>query len=854
MAELTYENAMEALRNADSAGDADAARRFAEIASRLKPEASKYDPNVSAIGYQINRFNKGGANILSLPAEVVFSLADITKQGLSQIPGYREHVADPLNRLAPNFTLNRPSRVIAGALSDPSMKAPSRQQEILGGVSEFAGAGLLPSSAVISRAPHLAPAIASEIGATVLGGVGSETMGLPGAIVGSVVGANTPLMLSKAYSGVSSVLPWVKGRYAAQAPAELNAAISANPSSQANIAASDQITKAMEALGAGTFRPTLGGQTGAPGIIAREHQIARSSPEDLSKYAARASENKQVIDRASDLAFPASGDIQRTAGDINRRTIAALNGRLDEINKARVALEARLARSPQQEVGAELVRLRNQAEEVAKDISSKMIQDVYTAADKAGLKIDMSDIVNAANKVRTADQNTFQNLPPVFKKIAAEYGPKEVELTGRSIPPDLMAASQQQVKQASFKELHSLWKQANDEFGVAMRAGDNQAIYFLNQVKTALKSKRDAIEQGGFGEVTSKFREFNKFYNTKYAPAFIEGVGGKIDATNRYGDVVKAEDVVSKFFNPSGLDDFNRIFGGDKKAQTTLTDGIVGMFREAAVREGKIDPRLARDFLRQNEEALKKVPDIAAILNNPVARNAALIESAGRLKQSIADVNKSFVAKFAKTDNVDAVVDRALTDRQTLANLVAIGREGGQKYADSLARMIADRLPEVAARQKVDPLTFIGQHESTLKPMLDRLGPNHFENLKTISGAKTIMGRTDVPKMVNETKLGDVVESVTGSTPRTIWAQSTNAAAGRQSYTSGVLHLLSRFGIKVREDQAEAMMRAAIYEPAIASTWAKMAEGKRVSIQEANSFKDHLFASGIRIIGSEENK
>lgn len=860
MAEPTYADVMTALRNADASGNVEDASKLAAIASRLStpesPKNSKYDDSQSNVQYQANRFQKGAANLLALPAELVRAGANVASMASRKtIPGYGI-AADYLNSLAPNFQLQSPMKVIPEALSDTTMKAPSRAAEVMGGISEFAGGGVLPSAAVIGRAAHKIPAVASEIGSTAMGGVGMELYGLPGAIAGSLAGFQTGALFSKAQALVSGAVPWLRSKSQSAAPAELNAAITANPASGANAAMSENVAQNIQALGGGAFRPTLGAQTGAPGIIAREEQIAGSSPEALSKYATRRAENEAAVSRATDSAFPAGGDIRRTAGDVKLRASSQLELRLNEINKSREALAARVQANPQQRTGEALDKLRDQAEGVARNIKNTKIQDVYKTADDLKINEDMSDVLANVRRVGGSDENIFQNLPPVFAKIITQYAPKSKELIGRSIPPDIMAmqTSQSAPKTASFKEIHSLWREANTQYGTALRSGDSQSQYYLQQVRESLKAKLDKFEQSGFGDLTDKFRDFNRFYATKYAPAFKEGVGGRMDASGRYGDIVKKEDVVSKFFTPSGIDDFNLIYSGDKAAQTALADGIVGLFRQAAVKNGKIDQRAAQEFIRTNEGALDKVLDIKAILQKPAAANEALLEAAARTRQNISDFNKSAVARIAKTENPDALIDKALTDKRSMMQLITLGSAGGESSTNAVLRSIADRVPAAAAKQKVDPFSFVVNNESLLKPALDRLGKDHFENLKTIAGAKTILGRTEVPTTVGATKTVGFLEEVTGSTPRTIWSQSANTSAGRQSPVSAGLHLLSRYGIKAKEENAVKMMAEAIYNPEIAATWAKMAKGSPLSIPEANKLRNHFIAAGIRIAADQQGQ
>lgn len=809
---------------------------------------NKYDPSVGTGRYLLNRAQQGAAGLLALPAEVVYQGGQLLRRGLSNIPGYTDVV--------PEVPIQSPAALARRVFSDASMKAPSRATEIAGGVAEFAGSGILPSIGIVSRAAQKVPAALAEIGSTVLGGAGSEVGGLPGAVIGSVVGAQSPTLYSKAASIVGGAVPWLKAQQAAVAPKELSNAIESFPQSAQNIEMAGKISQNLADIGAPGFRPTLGGQTGAPGILAREAQIAGSSAEDLSQYTARQSQNRGVVEQATDIAFPAgSGDLRRSADVIKRATTQQLESRLNDIQRQQQDLARIFETRPQQEIGARLNQLRDEANAVARGIKNAKLTDVYQTADRLGISENMDDVVQSIRSIMGADVNAFQQMPPVFQKILTQYAPKQTELAGRSIPPDLMAfqAQKNAPKPATFQELHSLWREANSQFGSAVRSGDAQAQYYLQQVKDALKGKLAKFEQGGFGELTDKFKDFNAFYATKYAPAFKQGVGGKMGATNRYGELLKEEDIVSRFFTPSGIDDFNIVYGGDRNAQQALADGVVGLFRQAAVKGGKIDQKAAQNFIRNNAETLDKLPDIRAILSNRTAANEALLEQSARVRQNISDFNKSTIAKIAKTDNVDALIDKALTDRRPMMQLVALSAAGGDSTRKALARTIAERIPIAAQKAKLDPLSFVTQNESLLRPALDRLGKDHFTNLKTIAGAQTIIGRTDIPTQISAPRIKDFLEETIGTSMPSMVSQMRATTVTRQSSPVYMLtNALSKFGIKLRQQNTDELMREAIYNPEIAASWAQLAKGKPFTMKQANSFMEHLSSAGLRIAATDE--
>jgi hypothetical protein len=78
-------------------------------------------------------------------------------------------------------------------------------------------------------------------------------------------------------------------------------------------------------------------------------------------------------------------------------------------------------------------------------------------------------------------------------------------------------------------------------------------------------------------------------------------------------------------------------------------------------------------------------------------------------------------------------------------------------------------------------LDFITQHESTLKPVMDTLGPEHWKNLRTIAEAEAVSNRVKAPTGVEMKKLEDVGTKYTGTSVKSLFASAKATASGRMS-------------------------------------------------------------------------
>lgn len=830
----------------------------------------------STLDYLINSAKKGVGDFASLPGLIVDAFRGLTKSQFMEEMEKRGLVKPEGEIVKGGWAgLSRSGwDQLLGA--DRDMKAPGTASRLAGKAVEFAVAGGPFSARTIAQAPNVGRALIAEAGSAIGGGVGSELGGdigekmgsrtageVVGGVVGGISGLATPTVIDRAASYVAPRLSAAGREQAVQRIADrrLRGALDANPSTQANLRHAEQTTDDINRLalsgesGGRTMRPTIGQATGAPGVIDIERGVASGSPEDLGRYAARQGENRAAVDVATGAVFPPGGQVTRGAANTLTRATRALDDRLEAVMRQQEAVAANVRNAPQQIVGQQLQNLRDQAQNIARQAKNARVSDLYATAERLGVRDTMDDVVAVVRGLGQSDEHIYQNMPPVFGKVLREHGKDTKALTGRAIDPDLMAEAGIGVsKPVTFKEIHSLWREANSQLAAAQRTGDNNAAYYLSVLKDSLGQKLAKFEEQGFGELSEKFKDFNRWFSTKYAPAFYEGVGGRMNARGRFGDIVKPEDVTAKFFTPSGIDDFNMIVTqlpaeAQATANATLRDGIVGMFREKVVKDGIIDRTAARNFLRSNQETLDKVPDIRAALQDPTRTADALAERAARLSAGQRDLDKSRLAQIAKSDDPDGLIQRALGSQRELMALVSSARDESSRRA--VLRAIADGIPQAAERAGMDPLAFLMANQQMIRPVLNRLGPEHFENLRIIAGAETILGRTVQPQHANVQRIIDPIEQATGSSPRTIWSQSVNTTAGRQSGMSAVLHLLSRYGIKMGEERVTDVMREVIYNPELARTLSQAAS-RPVTNAATNRLRGHLANAGIRVGATTE--
>lgn len=753
----------------------------------------------------------------------------------------------------------------------PNYAPADSMQQFAGHMAQTVVGGLPFSARAIALAPNPLPAAATEVANTISGGVGSflggevsEAAGLgraPGQVLGGMAGqmggtVAAPLA-ERAIDYGTNLVKRVYSPEARQAEVgrlagkTLGKSLAATPTAEAELARTGAAEQRFRDIGAGDARLTLGQRTGAKGVLETENALMRAGPLELERGTQQAQQAGAVVERGIGTMFKGDANITRIADSTLRRTSDALDNQIAAIE----ARQQQIVQNPAnaQMVGESLTKMRDSLEATAKATNRKNYGAVYEAAAaapavNARVAGDLDEIGNAVRQTVGADRNAYTPLPPIFQKVAFRTSDPAANATGRSIDPELMAAAQR--KPPTFEELHSLMKEANREFYAAERAGRTDLMGMLNGLRGQLTDAVKKYEGAEFGDVAAKLRDANNFYANTYRRAFREGVGGKMDATGRYGEVLRREQVADRFLTPTGVDDFYAIFGGDRQAHGMLQDSIVTKFQSKAMQDGLIDPKKAQAFIAENRDMLAKVPDVQRLLTDRAALNEALAAKASRLRESQKSLDSTVLAKIAKADDPQALMTGALTDQRTMMAMIAQARDVRSRGA--LGRLVADAIPEAASRAGVTPFDFMMQNRASLQPAISRLGPDHWKNLEDIATMQTAIGRSQVPQHAAVPKGGDPFMEASGSTARTWNTEIRATTQGRQGTGNAVLHLLSRFGIKKGEEAVAKAQAEAIYNPELA---AAMVQAARKETPKAyNDLRNALLASGIRIYASTDTE
>ena len=738
---------------------------------------------------------------------------------------------------------------------DPNMQAPNTTAKNLGGIAEFAAGGVIPSAIVLRAAKHKLPAVFAEITSSIGGGIGQENFGPWGGVIGGLGGATVSPSLYKAAAKSGQYIPGMRGLYndtlgpdAARVNAgkELSGALSADPNSTLNLARAESTAAGIRGLGGQEFNPTLGQRSGSEGVVSIEQGIASSSPEKLARHEAATGAAQSAIGAAESKAFPGGGRVAPLASKKMSKADAALDQRLGVIADAERRIGDQFPDIHQQSIGEALNKARVEAMTIARGVKNQKYQDVYRAADEAKITADMGDVADLSNSLR--GQNIFQRFPSVFGKIDARYAKNgasepQYKMTGFDKPIEEVKAVP--IKPASFEELHSLSRETNTQISAAMRSGDSEGAYYLTQVKELLDGKLAKFSGPEYGNVAELKQAADDFFTNKYARVFREGAGGRLAATNRFGDVVDDEKTIQKFFSPTGIDDFNEIFAGAQGAQEVLSNGVMGLFAKAALRDGTVNPKAAATWINRHKEALDKLPDVKAKLQNAKLAQEEIIRARELVASRQKAIDKTYISKMANTDDPDGLIQKALSNPKDIRGLTALASDPQSRMV--VARTVMKAIPEAAARAGVDSLSFLTGNSEALRPLMQRLGPEHEKNLRLIAAAQGILERSPTPSLTRVQAVKDPIKEAIGSSlPELL--NSWRAIARRQgSVFSATASGVGKFMNKKNYDAQQTLVENALYDPILAADLRRAISAPAVSPSMTNKISNHLISLGVRV-------
>ena len=803
--------------------------------------AKEYDTKTSAKDFLLEKLKRGLVNTGSLPGLAV-DISQLPARALGRlgVPGLEKAGQEGL------LSATAKTQNIGDELLnvDRTMLPPDAPTKYLGNVAEFAGSSVVPSGLVVGAAKKVIPAALGEAAAITGGGVISQL----GGDIAESGGHN------RAWGEIPGGIAGATGAYGIAAGTKLGGAAEAGGKALTNKAgkqigeivkaenlqpkldASMDVAKHIESVTGIPFEPTLAGRTKSGFVSDLEQKVLGRDVGAAERAISKNTQNVSAVHKFMDETMPSGEPLQRTAGKTVTTATLNLDQAATKLAAERASVAGKTSGKSQQAVGQELDVMRAAKKNEVKTELSTRLGGIYDEAKSNNITSNMDDVVDLVNNIKTKEGNAFQSMPPVFRDISTKYGEAEkslVDIAGKPLTKQV----------ASFEELHSLWKETNRQLVASKGLPDQTQTYYLGQLKDALSKKISQIESGE-GKFSADFRQWNKDYSG-YAKTFKEGIGGKMSNIGKFGETMTKEKIVRNFFSPTGIDDFNRIYKNDPLAKQLLTDGILDRFAQSVGIKitGEINPKTSATFLKNNAEALSKMPVLMAKLSDSTKATELLLEKGARIEKAKTDLSKGILAQIAKVDDVTPVIAKALTDKKAFRQLMTTGAEGRK----SVIHALSSSIPEAAQKSKMTISEFMAKNEANLKPILDAYGKEHYKNVKTaMEGMDMILaGKPPTHPALTQFNV-DPIAALTGTTMPSLISQYRATMITRQSSpTHMVSSMMSRFWAKTIGANAEKMQEYLLTNPQAAKDFASATKATK-STALSNKISNHALAAGAR--------
>jgi hypothetical protein len=780
-----------------------------------------------------------------------------------------------------------------GLLGVENIKAPSKHAELGGKVAQVLGTAPLslytaatatrPLLGAYTEGSSLLGQAVGKVGGAAVGqelGELGDKYGFDGAKlanttedVGEVAGAFSPIGLH--YAGqraFSAGKNWWSGRQAAGQSAASRALKESldYPDAMANL------TRAKEVQDNLGLKFDLAQATGAPGVRLLAGQVAGESPGLLNRETARYNDNVALLQAEQQARFGDSPELGlQPAKQFGQDVDAAIKRGESVVEREYQNLTNTIQPSvPSQEVGSKLRASRDAAYETL----VKRFDDEYGAlskdADAAGVKVDMTDIVDYVKRTFGTDAATYQrpDMPPVFRQIYQRHIKPDAEESVKGMAEvDSLAMNPQVIEQfiakenarkegslqrkyVSFNEFHSLMKEATKDARQARNRTDFSPGY-LSDLNDVIRRELGELESAAPEGVATKLKDINSRYRTGLVDVYRKGVGGKLGETTRLGERVADEDITREFFKPNtqrgsadAMDDFNNLYKGDARARDMLEQGVLNVLvgPQGVLKDGVVDAAKLGAFRTRYSNALSKNPSLDRRLRT-VASVADMVAERNRIVTAQKkEFEESAFAQIIGKQTPEEAIDLAMKNPKEMGKLVNLAAQN-----PNASKGMASALGQYVFKQS-DPAQFLKDHEFELKAFFNRLGPGHWKNAVDIADAYAILNRSKPPGKANVGQEWDWLKDKVNVSSASVFAR---ARAVRQGRSSAVQEAVSTAAEAMGGKRKQAYIKAleeAIYNPDLALAMVNVSRSKNPSPVQMNSVKRHLLSAGFRVVATEE--
>lgn len=632
------------------------------------------------------------------------------------------------------------------------------------------------------------------------------------------------------------------------------------PQAIANLREAEKIAGGIEG-----FRPSLAEATNSPSLIATQRAIEKGlSGKALEMAAVRRQQNLDALRRFEAAKAPPGPGFDFVIDTASRKVDdirAGIAGQQAEVSGARSAIGEALPSADRFAIGHDLRNRLVEAERQAADDMKALRQEL--GLNDADVTVPFGQF--AENVAAAGPDSIFRDLRryPDLMETIRRAGAGEVEtgapktyegpeiadsggLEPGILTPESTLPEPTQVN-VTFRDLMALREEIGFQFRNARAASspDFRKVRLLG----ALREEVDNLLEGlDFPDpaLSAAYKEFRQRYFTDYVERFRKGAAYKVQAKDGRGFYrTDDEDVATAFWaagDVSAARQFKTVYGTEPQANAALEAVALDSLRGAAVRDGQVDQRLLQTWIRRHESVLAEFPAIRAKVADVEATNRALLDREAQLTQRARQIEDQVLVKALGSvaggqKTPDQLLAEAMQSPQKMGQLKALVR-GNEDAEKALARAIWN-----AAAGQRDLGTFIQQNEAALKL---GLSPQHITDLKLLAGGREMASRVPAPTgSAVQPRPFQALEDATRMGMPQIASRIFAVQSGRTSWRFVVSEAGSRALRGYTQEQMEALLREALYDPRVAKDLANAVRMRKMPPAIANRLNVRLFNLGM---------
>lgn len=840
MAEATYEEVMQALRNADADGATEDAARLAEIAQSMKEQ--KVGAGDTAKGnYLVEAARKGVARF---PAPIFGAFKGaITGEGQTGAQKYTKQAED----------------WITGMLGGTGAKPEGMAQKILAtGVENAADptSYLLPGSSAIGMlGPMVKPA--ARIAENMLTGSGSEAGGIAGEYAGRKVGGDTGAAVGRVAGAVGGGV--IGGVTAGSVPRSVamatDAGIALAPkvrqlySKLSGVAPDDQIAreagrhienvfvaaaasdpnfaKVLEEAAAaqastGVKLPLSSVLSDNAVINQYIAQIASKDPSFREAYYSQFQQAKQALRARSEKMFGSPSTADTTlAGTVKDVDVTGAVGRRKSSIDRQIAQSSKsLDTVDPADFGARVVQVTDEAEAAAKASTRPLYTAAFDIGKTKGVELPSTAVEDIHNFV-VGEQagDIFKTFPTIYGKVKSKFAPKQEEaqtlVTEYGVIP--ISDAKSTYSAAGLEDLDSLKREINAQL---RKTRTDSEIRLLTELKSKVNQHISTLDP----DFVAAYKLADQTYLQKVGLPFNE------ETINMIGRAKFDENVVPLLTkNKSTLTQFIDATGD--KGKQLAEQAFISDLTNFAVKDGVLDPSRVKAWLKNKGDALSMLPDVRDRVVNASGNVQELLNQ----KSALGD-------KFVKAAE-DRILKLEGKSAQTIVNSIYGSADFTEKFMkqhganpDSLKAIRSFMLDDLLSSSK--PLDLL--NDRTKARAFNRVfGPTYADKIKQLSvvADRITHDPSSVAPNISAIPKGRIEEMV-GAPPEMIISRITNPVmSGLYAFTS----LMSKFINRRTSDAVDQDMKRILLDPEEAALLFKAVQ-PRVDKMDIKSMADNVAA------------